>query len=155
MTVHERHRLADALDDLSERALAPAVMLGDSHYGSSDNMALTAAEHQSRGARTTAERRRLGTVDVAERFHSQRRSLGLALLTSNRFQLRSPKPCRPVSIASAKNVPIYCDVPCRRPSVTVPAFNIPRPGLTKSAGFIKAMAATSTDGGPHRSDHVA
>ena len=35
------HRLADALDDLSERALTPAVMLGDSHYGSSDNMALT------------------------------------------------------------------------------------------------------------------
>ena len=35
------HRLADALDDLSERALTPAVMLGDSHYVSSDNMALT------------------------------------------------------------------------------------------------------------------
>ena len=34
-------RQADALDDLSERALTPAVMLGDSHYGSSDNMALT------------------------------------------------------------------------------------------------------------------
>ena len=28
------------LDDLSERALTPAVMLG-AHYGSSDNMALT------------------------------------------------------------------------------------------------------------------
>ena len=41
MTVHDGHRLADALDDLSERALTPAVMLGDSHYGSSDNMALT------------------------------------------------------------------------------------------------------------------
>ena len=37
MTVHDGHRLADALDDLSERALTPAVMLGDSHYGSSDN----------------------------------------------------------------------------------------------------------------------
>ena len=34
-------RDTDALDDLSERALTPAVMLGDSHYGSSDNMALT------------------------------------------------------------------------------------------------------------------
>ena len=41
MTVHDGHRLADALDDLSARALTPAVMLGDSHYGSSDNMALT------------------------------------------------------------------------------------------------------------------
>ena len=30
MTVHDGHRLADALDDLSERALTPAVMLGDS-----------------------------------------------------------------------------------------------------------------------------
>ena len=29
MTVHDGHRLADALDDLSERALTPAVMLGD------------------------------------------------------------------------------------------------------------------------------
>ena len=28
MTVHDGHRLADALDDLSERALTPAVMLG-------------------------------------------------------------------------------------------------------------------------------
>ncbi len=79
MTVHDGHRLADALDDLSERALTPAVMLGDSHYGSSDNMALTReTEHQSRGARATAERRRLGTVDVGG-FHSQRRRLGLAL----------------------------------------------------------------------------
>jgi hypothetical protein len=41
MTVHDGHRLVDALDDLSERALTPAVMLGDSHYGSSDNMVLT------------------------------------------------------------------------------------------------------------------
>ncbi len=78
MTVHDGHRLADALDDLSERALTPAVMLGDSHYGSSDNMALARTEDQSRGARATAERRRLGTVDVGG-FHSQRRRLGLAL----------------------------------------------------------------------------
>jgi len=41
MTVHDGHRLPDALDDLSERSLTPAIMLGDSHYGSSDNMALT------------------------------------------------------------------------------------------------------------------
>ena len=27
MTVHDGHRFADALDDLSERALTPAVML--------------------------------------------------------------------------------------------------------------------------------
>ena len=48
MTVHDGHRLADALDDLSERALTPAVMLGDSHYGSSDNMALTREQNINR-----------------------------------------------------------------------------------------------------------
>ena len=41
MTVHDGHRLPDALDDLAERSLTPTVMLGDSHYGSADNMALT------------------------------------------------------------------------------------------------------------------
>ena len=79
MTVHDGHRLADALDDLSERALTPAVMLGDSHYGSSDNMALTREQNINLVApAATAERRRLGTVDVGG-FHSQRRRLGLAL----------------------------------------------------------------------------
>ena len=33
MTVHDGHRLADALDDLSERALTPAVMLGAGAFG--------------------------------------------------------------------------------------------------------------------------
>lgn len=47
MTVHDGHRLADALDDPAERPLKP----GDSHYGSADNMALTrvrgvAADHR-------------------------------------------------------------------------------------------------------------
>lgn len=41
MTVHDGHRLAGALDDLGARALAPEVMLADSQYGCSDNMALT------------------------------------------------------------------------------------------------------------------
>ena len=41
MTVHDGHRLPDALNDLAERSLTPTVMLGDSHYGSADNMALT------------------------------------------------------------------------------------------------------------------
>lgn len=41
MTVHDGHRLADALDDLAERSLTPTMMLGDSHYGSADNIALT------------------------------------------------------------------------------------------------------------------
>ena len=41
MTVHDGHRLPDALNDLRARSLTPTVMLADSHYGSSDNMALT------------------------------------------------------------------------------------------------------------------
>jgi len=41
MTVHDGHRLSDALDDLNNRSLVPAVMLADSHYGSGDNMAMT------------------------------------------------------------------------------------------------------------------
>lgn len=40
MTVHDGHRLPDALDDLADRALTPKVLLADSHYGSADNMAL-------------------------------------------------------------------------------------------------------------------
>ena len=63
MTVHDGHRLADALDYLSERALTPAVMLGDSHYGSSDKHGSDArTEHQSVGARATPERRVSGRL---------------------------------------------------------------------------------------------
>lgn len=40
MTVHDGHRLPDALDDLADRSLTPKVLLADSHYGSADNMAL-------------------------------------------------------------------------------------------------------------------
>ena len=40
MTVHDGHRLQDALDDLADRSLAPKVLLADSHYGSADNMIL-------------------------------------------------------------------------------------------------------------------
>lgn len=40
MTVHDGHRLPDALKDLAGRSLMPKVLLGDSHYGSADNMAL-------------------------------------------------------------------------------------------------------------------
>jgi hypothetical protein len=40
MTVHDGHRLPDALDDLADRSLTPKVLLADSHYGSADNMTL-------------------------------------------------------------------------------------------------------------------
>lgn len=41
MTVHDAHRLPDALDDLNARSLTPKVMLANSHYGCEDNMILT------------------------------------------------------------------------------------------------------------------
>ena len=41
MTVHDAHRLPDALDNLAARSLTPKVMLADSHYGCDDNMAMT------------------------------------------------------------------------------------------------------------------
>lgn len=40
MTVHDGHRLPDALDDLAARSLTPKVLLADSHYGSTENIAL-------------------------------------------------------------------------------------------------------------------
>jgi hypothetical protein len=40
MTVHDGHRLPDALNDLADRSLSPKVLLADSYYGSADNMTL-------------------------------------------------------------------------------------------------------------------
>ena len=168
MTVHDGHRLADALDDLSQRSLAPAMMLGDSHYGSRDNMALTREQDidlvaPARPAKGAVSGRL--TLEDAQAA-SARASLEVSLstkkawscvvpTTSNRLQPRSPKPsCKPVSTSpSAGNVRTYSDVPCKRPSVTAnsPASNIPRPEPpTKSAGFMNEarLSAISTDGGP-------
>ena len=61
--MHDGHRLADALDDLSERALTPAVMLGDSHYGSSDNMALTREQNINLVAPRPRDRRKAPSRD--------------------------------------------------------------------------------------------
>jgi len=41
MTAHDGHRLPDAMENLAQRSLQPAMMLGDSHYGSTDNTVLT------------------------------------------------------------------------------------------------------------------
>lgn len=40
MTVHDGHRLPDALDDLATRNLMPNQLLGDTHYGGPENIAL-------------------------------------------------------------------------------------------------------------------
>ena len=67
MTVHDGHRLPDALDDLSDRSLMPAMLLGDSHYGSTDNMTLT----RDRNIDLVAPARPAkGAVDVGG-FHSR------------------------------------------------------------------------------------
>ena len=58
--------IASPMRWMIERARAdPAVMLGDSHYGSSDNMALTREQNINLVAPARhAERRLLGTADV-------------------------------------------------------------------------------------------
>lgn len=45
MTVHDAHRLPDALDDLDARSLTPKVILADSHYGCESNMELTKGQN--------------------------------------------------------------------------------------------------------------
>ena len=44
MTVHDGHRLPDALEDLASRAIGPERMLADSHYGAEDNRILAKAQ---------------------------------------------------------------------------------------------------------------
>jgi hypothetical protein len=79
MTVHDGHRLPDALDDLPERSLTPAVMLGDSHYGSArQHDPDPRPEHRSRGASATRQRRVIGTTDLGG-LHPRRGRPRLAL----------------------------------------------------------------------------
>ena len=92
MTVHDGHRLADALDDLSERALTPAVMLGDSHYGSSDNMALTREQNINLVAPARPPK---GAV-------SGRLTLEDFTLNEEGLVLRCPNSVEPVSASLAK-----------------------------------------------------
>ena len=92
MTVHDGHRLADALDDLSERALTPAVMLGDSHYGSSDNMALTREQNINLVAPARPPK---GAV-------SGRLTLEDFTLNEEGLVLRCPNNVEPVSASLAK-----------------------------------------------------
>ena len=93
MTVHDGHRLADALDDLSERALTPAVMLGDSHYGSSDNMALTREQNINLVAPARPPK---GAV-------SGRLTLEDFTLNEEGLVLRCPNNVEPVSASLAKS----------------------------------------------------
>lgn len=92
MTVHDGHRLPDALDDLSERSLAPAIMLADSHYGSSDNMALT----RDRDIDLVAPAR------PPKGATSGRLTLENFVLDEKGLVLRCPNTVEPVSVSAAK-----------------------------------------------------
>jgi hypothetical protein len=59
MTVHDGHRLPDALDDLADRSLTPKVLLADSHYGSADRHDGRIARFQYTPARAENRKRRL------------------------------------------------------------------------------------------------
>ena len=157
MTVHDGHRLADALDDLSERALTPAVMLGDSHYGSSDNMALTREQNINLVAPARPPK---GAV-------SGRLTLEDFTLNEEGLVLRCPNNVEPLSASLAKaKLQARFDLSICQKCADILRFSraggqvvtanflalsiLPRPGLpTKSAGCLMnfAMAsATSTDG---------
>lgn len=92
MTVHDAHRLPDALDDLDIRSLTPKVMLADSHYGCDDNMALTkgrdidlvAPARPTKGARS-------GRVTLED-----------FVLDDRGLVIRCPNNITPVSVSAAK-----------------------------------------------------
>lgn len=91
MTVHDGHRLPDALDDLAGRSLAPKVLLGDSHYGSDDNMAL-------------AEKRQVDLVAparTAKGRSSGRLTLEDFSLDDDGLVLQCPNGIEPVSTSAA------------------------------------------------------
>jgi hypothetical protein len=92
MTVYDGHRLPDALDDLTERSLTPAVMLGDSHYGSTDNMTLT----RDRNIDLVAPAR------PAKGASSGRLALEDFILDEEGLVLRCPNDVEPVSTSLAK-----------------------------------------------------
>ncbi len=91
MTVHDGHRLADALDDLAERSLVPAVMLGDSHYGSADNMDMT----RNRSIDLVAPAR------PPKGATSGRLTLENFVLDEKGLVLRCPNKVKPISVSGA------------------------------------------------------
>ena len=92
MTVHDGHRLPGALDDLAGRSLAPATILGDSHYGSADNMALT----RDRDIDLVAPAR------PAKGASSGRLTLEDFILDEDGLVLRCPNDIEPASVSVAE-----------------------------------------------------
>ena len=92
MTVHDGHRLPDALDDLAERSLTPKVLLADSHYGSADNMIL--ADERAIGLTAPAP--------TAKGRSSGRLTLEDFNLDEDGLVARCPNGVAPVSTSAAK-----------------------------------------------------
>ena len=92
MTVHDGHRLPDALDDLADRSLTPKRLLADSHYGSADNMALA----QRRAIDLTAPAR------TAKGCSSGRLTLEEFSLDEDGLVVRCPNGVAPVSTSTAQ-----------------------------------------------------
>lgn len=92
MTVHDGHRLPDALRDLEDRALLPETLLADSHYGSSDNMILS----KDRGIDLKAPAR------PAKGASSGRLTLEDFTLNEDGLVERCPNNVKPVAVSAAK-----------------------------------------------------
>jgi len=92
MTVHDAHCLEGALDDLSERALGPTLLLADSHYGYSDNMALT----RDRVVDLVAP------IPPAKGARSGRLTLEDFILDERGLVLRCPNSIEPASASATK-----------------------------------------------------
>ncbi len=91
MTIHDGHRLPDALDELAARSLTPKVMLADSHYGCDDNMALT----KERDIDLVAPAR------PAKGARSGRITLEDFVLDDRGLVVRCPNDVAPVSVSAA------------------------------------------------------
>ena len=91
MTIHDGHRLPDALDELAARSLTPKVMLADSHYGCDDNMALT----KERDIDLVAPAR------PAKGARSGRITLEDFVLDDQGLVVRCPNDVAPVSVSAA------------------------------------------------------
>jgi len=92
MTVHDGHRLPDALDDLADRSLTPKLLLADSHYGSAGNMALA----QERAIEPTAP------VRTAKGCSSGCLTLEEFSLDEGGLVVRCPNGVAPVSTSAAQ-----------------------------------------------------
>lgn len=138
MTVHDGHRLPNALDDLADRSLTPKMLLGDSYYGSADNMAL--AENCAVDL--------VAPACTAKGRSSGRMTLEDFSLDDDGLVLQCPNGIKPVSTSAATaklqarfDLSICRAARCRPPDMTdnSPAFNTrPSGRQTRNDDFARA-----------------